>query len=101
METIQLIKGKFTPEEAKEILLNLVNSKIRFHELRNFSSVVCSNKPDTASEKRIAELKEAREQIKACIQQAKEDNSHLMLEGTIQVTFQPEETPLYTESLNA
>lgn len=87
METIKLINGKFTPEEAKEILLDLIAKKINFHNLKNFSSEVCYSQPDAESRKRIKELQEAKAQVLTLVREAKEEQSHLVIESTIRIAF--------------
>jgi hypothetical protein len=37
--SIMLIDGTFTKAQAKEILTNLIGTKIQFHQLKNFSSI--------------------------------------------------------------
>ena len=36
MEQLNLIEGNFSDEEAKEILMNIISTKIHFHEMKNF-----------------------------------------------------------------
>lgn len=54
-----LINGTFSALEAWEIIRNLYTSKIRFHEMRNFSMKERFGKDDSATIKRISELKES------------------------------------------
>lgn len=35
-KSIKLIEGEFNVSDAKEILVNLIQSKIQFHEKKNF-----------------------------------------------------------------
>lgn len=59
-ETIDLIKGTFTPPAAREVLLSLLNSKIKFHQLKDWSSRERFGAPDADSEQRLKCLKESR-----------------------------------------
>lgn len=88
MKTTKLITGQYTPSEAKEILLNMVDNKINFHKIKNLSSEIHSEKPDIESQKSIEELKEARKQIITLIQKAKDDNTNLKIESTISIDFE-------------
>jgi hypothetical protein len=63
MDDHKLISGEFNTEEAREILLNLIDSKIKFHTLKNFSAEERFGKKDPSSIKRLAELKELRAEI--------------------------------------
>lgn len=91
MKTTDLIKGQFTPEEAREILCDMLKSKINFHNIKSLSSLVRFNQPSPESELRIQELQEAREQLLALIQQAEDLNMDLHIESTINVSFQLKE----------
>lgn len=95
MTTISLISGEYTPTEAKELLLKLVDSKINFHKLQSLSAYVHSGQPNIDSELRIKELKETREQITALIEKAVDNNSNIEIGSTIDIAFktkaQPEE----------
>lgn len=61
--TFKLIDGDFTAEEARDILLALVNHKISHHEMNAFSEQIRFNKKP--SNDRLEILKETREKIKA------------------------------------
>ena len=62
-EPIKLIEGKFSPEDAKEVLLELINHKINFHYLKNFSSEERFGQSIEGSKKRIEYLKEAKRKL--------------------------------------
>lgn len=87
-QPIKFIEGKFSPEEAKEILVDLLNHKIRFHSLKNFSFEERFGKPVEGSQKRIEDLKASREKIILVIQQAKDNNTNLRIESSINIAFE-------------
>ncbi len=87
-QPIKFIEGKFSPEEAKEVLVDLINHKINFHSLKNFSSEERFGKPVEGSKKRIEELKESREKIILLIQQAVDKNKNLRIESSINISFE-------------
>lgn len=91
MKTTKLISGQFTPSEAQEVLLEIIDSKINFHKIKNLSSLVRSNQPKRESELRIKELKEAREQILALIKTAKEQESTLRIDASLYVSLETNE----------
>lgn len=66
-ETIDLIKGTFTPNEAQEILLQLLDSKITFHNIKNWSSRERFGKPDADSEQRLKYLRKSRDKVKKLV----------------------------------
>lgn len=63
-ETINLIKGDFTPRDARDILLDLLNSKINFHNLKDWSSRERFGKPDADSRHRLKDLTESRNKVR-------------------------------------
>jgi hypothetical protein len=85
---IKFIEGKFSPDDAKEILIDLINYKIHFHSLKNFSYEECFGKPVEGSQKRIEELKATREKIILLIQQAIDNNTNLRIESSIHIAFE-------------
>ncbi|MCC9020590.1 MULTISPECIES: hypothetical protein [Flavobacterium] len=87
-QKIQLIKGDFTNDEAKEILLNLINAKINFHNLKNFSDDERSGKQDEISLKRITELTESQEVISQIINHATKENLKIKIESDIFLTVE-------------
>lgn len=62
-ETIDLIKGTFTPGDARDILLDLLNNKINFHNMKTWSSRERFGKPDADSEQRLKQLEESRNKV--------------------------------------
>lgn len=84
-QAFQLIEGEFTPQEAKEVLTNLYNSKINFHKLKNFSSTERFGIPDETAGKRIQALKESLSHISDIIEEAAEQKKHLVIAATINI----------------
>ncbi len=62
-QQFNLIDGIFDSEEAKEILLCLIDSKIQFHNNRIFSHEIRFGTKNNDSVNRIEELKETKKQI--------------------------------------
>ncbi|WP_373520870.1 hypothetical protein [Aquiflexum sp.] len=55
-EKLELINGQFSSKDAKEILLQLFGDKIKYHQLRNLSSLERFGEFDKISVKRLPEL---------------------------------------------
>jgi hypothetical protein len=91
METIKLINGLFTPEEAKEVLLDMINKKINFHNLRNFSSQVHFDHADAESVERIKELQGAKARFLALMEEAKAEQQGLVIAATVHMALEPKE----------
>ena len=54
---IDLINGSFNREELKELMMDILVSKINFHEKKTVSSLILNGFEDESSTKRIDELK--------------------------------------------
>lgn len=86
MNNLKLIDGKFNPIEAKEILLNMISSKIQFHTIKDFSSQLRTGEFEINSRKRMQELKEAREKIIALLDEAQKNNLLVDIQSTINIS---------------
>ncbi|MDT0688797.1 hypothetical protein RM549_03325 [Salegentibacter sp. F188] len=87
MENVKFIDGQFTPTEAKEILLNMISSKIQFHRIKEFSSEIRDGKPAINSQQRIKELQEAREKIITLMKDAENQNQMIDLQSTVNISY--------------
>jgi len=83
VEKISLIEGNFSDTEAKEILHNVITTKIQFHEMKNFSSKERFGKEDETSVKRIAELKKALAKTNELLKEASTNNLRLLITSSI------------------
>lgn len=85
----KLVKGQYEPLEAKEILLGLINSKINFHQLENFSNEIRFNKNTEHSKIRIELLTDALENISDLINSSIANGMDFKIEGTIEISLVP------------
>ncbi|MFD1315947.1 hypothetical protein [Namhaeicola litoreus] len=83
-----LIDGKFTPKEAKEILLYLVFSKINFHARKNLGAVERLGEPDSLSEKRMEQLFKTEKDIKAFLDDHLGNDKKLVIKSSIDISFE-------------
>lgn len=84
-DQILLIEGKFKPEEAREILTNLLLAKIRFHQLKNFSSQERNGCDDSSSTMRIPQLEESLDQIIKMMAEAEQHQILLKIHSEIHI----------------
>jgi len=84
---VQLIDGQFNPDEAMEILQNLISHKINFHLVKNFNSEVRYGVKATKSLKRIKDLQEANMQLMDIIQKASKEKFRLSIKANIEIEF--------------
>ncbi|GAB3203992.1 hypothetical protein ABID22_003236 [Pontibacter aydingkolensis] len=88
MKILNLISGNYTPAEAREVLLKLIDIKISFHKIKNLKSQVNFEKADVGSQARIKELLEIRAQIVSLIQEAIEGNHNVEVESILNVAIE-------------
>ena len=81
----KLIDGIFSPEDAREILLHIIENKIHFHNLRIFGTEERFGVKDEHSIKRVQELKETRDQIVAVLDEAKEKRKNITLRSLVSI----------------
>lgn len=82
----KLIEGIFDPNEAKTLLNSLINNKISFHSLEDFSSQIRFNKDANHSKKRIEELNKMKGLIEEVIHLAETERHTLEIECMIKIS---------------
>lgn len=82
-----LIHGTFTASEAAQILFGMINNKIQYHTMENFSSQERFGKDAPHSQMRIQALKNVQTSLKEILDEAQKNNLHLKIEGTIAITM--------------
>ena len=89
MENIVLVNGTFTPGGAQELLLALLNSKINFHNMKDFSSRERYGRPDEDSQLRLKHLKESRDRVISTFSELVNDDNErrvVTLNSTIEIS---------------
>lgn len=81
------IEGIFSHEDAEEILINMYKSKINFHNIKNWSSQERFGKDDAISQKRLPELRQDVERLKAFLAQVKAQGKRLAISSEIKLVF--------------
>lgn len=87
MEKFKLIDGRFSTEEAKEILTNVFSEKINFHLMKNFSSQERFGKDDENATNRIHQLKEELDRLKELLSNKNSENKILTVHSEINISF--------------
>ncbi|MCY2688453.1 hypothetical protein [Salinimicrobium sp. TH3] len=91
MKNLKLIDGTFSPAEARDILLNMIGSKIHFHNKRDFSSKIRIGSSDRSSRVRLDELRETREHIISFLEKAEREGSTVSIKSSIILSCSTEE----------
>lgn len=85
MKEYKLIDGEFSPDDAKKVLLSILNSKINFHNLLSFSNHIRFNNDINTSKNRIEELNNTKTAIIEFIDKATKDNLSLKIKSNITI----------------
>lgn len=86
-ETLTIIDGKFTYDEATEILMAILSAKINFHCIKNWSSQERFGKDDLIAQKRIPALRNEMKKLKVILAEAKAKNKKLVVSSDIKISF--------------
>ncbi len=84
-ESIAFIKGRFSPAEAADVLLSLINDKIKFHVVRSLNLRQEGLDSGLSSEERIGKLKEAKKVIEQLVLKAHKDGMELVIKSKIEI----------------
>ena len=85
LQSLSLITGIFNGEEAKDMLMNMYLTKIRFHEMKDFSFKERFGRQDDQAITRIAELKIEIEKLMHIISEATNGNEALAITSEINI----------------
>ena len=85
-EVVQLVTGTFNPAEAADVLLSLINYKIKFHSVQILNLQDGENDVIEKSEKRIEELKDAKNKMTQLILDARHKGQNLEINSMIKIT---------------
>jgi len=81
-----LIRGVFSPDDARELLLTLIDNKISFHQLNNRSRRERFGEIDPAVVKRVDELRQSKADIATLIEQMGALGMKLSINCNIEIT---------------
>ncbi|MEN1785460.1 MAG: hypothetical protein AAGF77_10000 [Bacteroidota bacterium] len=84
----RLIEGTFTPLEAADVLLSLINYKIKFHSVQLLNLGDKNLQELQRSEDRIAELKKVKHQVTELILKSRETGCPLNISSPVKIKFQ-------------
>jgi hypothetical protein len=87
-QEVCLIDGIFSTEDAKELLLNLLDKKIQFHQMKNFSSKERFGVDDKIATHRIPMLVESKTELERFIAIAKSENKKLKVNSIISLELE-------------
>ena len=85
VQNIVLIDGVFNPAEAADVLLSLINDKIKFHTVQSLNLKSGYDENTIDSEQRIAQLKNSKDTVKAIVVKAHKENYEISINGDITI----------------
>jgi adenine C2-methylase RlmN of 23S rRNA A2503 and tRNA A37 len=83
----KLIQGDFSPQDAKTVLMSVINSKINFHNLNAFSEFVKNNEDCEISKRRISVLSSSIKDINKLLEESERNGKRLKINGDITIEF--------------
>ncbi|OBX27298.1 hypothetical protein LX77_02941 [Gelidibacter algens] len=87
-QKIQLVKGEFTPSEASDIIINLINEKINFHKLQRLQMWEGDHACKTDElDGRIGELEKEKAIAREFINSIKGLGKNLKINGVLEITI--------------
>lgn len=92
MQKLKLIEGEFTPLEFREVLSNLLLSKINFYEKKDFSSLIRYGKHDPIAIQKIEELKLVLKSFLEISFKAEKKQKELIVRSEIQISLKNPES---------
>ncbi len=86
-QKIQLVKGEFTPTEASNVIMALINEKINFHKIERLQMWERSHKSKTDQlDSRIKELEKEREIAREFINSMRGSDQNLKINGVLEIS---------------
>ncbi len=88
-ESITFIEGHFSPAEAADVLLSLLNDKIKFHTVKSLNLREAEKDFDCGSEERISRLREAKKRVEELVVLAHKNGMELIIDSNIEINLVP------------
>lgn len=82
----KLIDGTFTPAEASQVLLSLIQSKIDHHTLEKLSNEERFGRDLSHSAERLQDLRKLRNEVQMLLDSAAAAKQTLKIDGAIEIT---------------
>jgi hypothetical protein len=83
---VQLVDGKFTATEAKEVINSLIDEKINFHKIHRLSMCEGNQNSDTTfDDNRLSQLMREKESFRDIYLEAKKAGKQVRINGVLEV----------------
>lgn len=84
---LTLIDGTFPADDARDILLSLINYKIDYHQVKNFGNQLRTGQDDDGTTSRVEQLKKTREEVIRIVDQAAATGQMLKIRSELVFEF--------------
>lgn len=85
-QKIQLVKGEFTPSEASDVIMSLIDEKIKFHRKQRLQKWEQNHKNNSDElEDRIKQLEKEKQKTKEFIANAKDLKKNIAINGILEM----------------
>lgn len=88
-ESITFIEGDFSPAEAADVLLSLLNDKIKFHTVKSLNLRETEQDSVDSSTERIVRLQKAKKRVEELVVLAHKNGMELKINSTIEINLVP------------
>jgi len=89
LKSYSLIRGSFSPDAARQLLMSLVNYKINFHQQNDWSHRERFGEENPAAVKRAEELSQTRDDIAQLVEQASAMGLNMSIKSNIEIELTP------------
>lgn len=87
-QKFQLVKGDFTPSEASDVMMSLIDEKINFHQKQRLQKWEQNHKSNSDDiDDRINQLEKEKQAVKEFIASARNLKSSLNINGILEITI--------------
>ena len=86
-QNLSFIKGLFSPAEAADVLLSLLNEKIKFHSVKALNLRQEQEISDGSSVNRIMKLRENKKIVEQLVLHAHKKGLKLEINGTVEINL--------------
>ena len=88
-QNIQLVEGSFTPSEALDVIVSLLDQKINFHKLQRLSLSEGYCDADTLyPDGRIKELQDEKNVARDFISKMRKEGRNLKINGVLEISIE-------------
>ncbi|MEA1784919.1 hypothetical protein U1E44_02345 [Arenibacter sp. GZD96] len=87
-KTIQLVDGTFTPSEANDVIMALIDEKINFHKIQRLQIWEGNHQSETNGlDNRIQELEKEKRTARSIFNEARGQGAKILINGTLEINF--------------